>query len=338
MKTRATSGLLLGLNLGLLFALFLPSTSGPQSAGPAPAMSGQSATLLPDGRWLRVGGEGRAGALAAAEIFDPHSGTSVRLTPKLQHARSWHSATVLPDGRVLIFGGIGSDGHVVDSVERFDPTNEAFELLTVTGLIPRAGHTATLLTDGRLLIVGGVSAAGGLVEGAELWDPEMDRGVPSASLTRPRSGHTAALLPSGEVLVWGGLDAEGSPVNAGELYDPDSARFTPVQNSPEPATSELRLVASLPEDGAMQVPTDAMVALRFSTPMRVETVTPESVVLSGPRGLQTATVSAAEGGMLAFLIPASPLEPGATYTVTLSDLTDGSGRALPLARIRFTTE
>ncbi len=85
------------------------------------------------------------------------------------------------------------------------------------------------------------------------------------------------------------------------------------------------------------MPLDALVALRFTRPVRVETVNALTVFLSGPRGLEPVTVIPAEAGMLAFLTPENLLESGVTYTVTLNGVTDDVGQAVPFTTVRFTT-
>ena len=66
-----------------------------------------SATTLPDGRVLVVGGSGD-GFLASAEIWDPATAT-FGPAGSLADIRMWHTATALPDGRVLVVGGRGND-------------------------------------------------------------------------------------------------------------------------------------------------------------------------------------------------------------------------------------
>jgi hypothetical protein len=87
-----------------------------------------TATLLPDGRVLLVGGEGDAStsagfALASAELYDPASGTW-SATASMAAARREHTATLLPDDRVLVASGTGDgiDGSVLaPSAELYDP-------------------------------------------------------------------------------------------------------------------------------------------------------------------------------------------------------------------------
>jgi hypothetical protein len=128
---------------------------------------GQTATLMPDGRWLLIGGRGHDGRPSpTAHLRDARgaSGQAAAAQPlpsQLQQAREGHTATLLPDGTVFVFGGVGASGDPLDTAELYRPSSQQFEPLAVKGLTARAHHTATLLTDGRVLLVGGASAAGG---------------------------------------------------------------------------------------------------------------------------------------------------------------------------------
>jgi hypothetical protein len=208
MRTRHTLSLLLIVSLGL--GWLFTATAGLQGAGGSAARqtnstsgrAGQSVTLLSDGRWLFVGGEGVTGPEATATLWDPQTETILSLAQPL-YARAWHSATVLPNGNVLLFGGIGAEGQLVEQAEVFTPETHTFTTLTSTGLTARAFHTATLLTDGQVLIAGGISATGETLATAELWSPENPQsaiGNPQ-SLTTARRNHTAVLLSDGTVLL-----------------------------------------------------------------------------------------------------------------------------------------
>src|SRR5438270_28947 len=100
-----------------------------------------------------------------------------------------------------------------------------------------------------------------------------------------------------------------------EIYDPLTRRFR-FANASEMADGqgesgpELRLAASLPVDGAIDVPMGSFIALRFTQLLNVTSVTGRNFVLAGPDGKTTdAKVTAAENGRLVFVIPAAPLQP-----------------------------
>jgi hypothetical protein len=148
--------------IGLFLLLTVPATTpvrveGQQPAAPGAPAWGQSATTLPDGTVLLVGGEGRA---ASAAVYDPRTG-ALRPVGTLAAPRAWHTATLLPDGTVVVAGGTGADGQLADRVERFDPAALTITMVEGLALTPRAHHTATVLTDGRVLFAGGDTAGGG---------------------------------------------------------------------------------------------------------------------------------------------------------------------------------
>src|SRR5262249_23023800 len=70
------------------------------------------------------------------------------------------------------------------------------------------------------------------------------------------------------------------------------------------------LEASLPEDGATNVATDSRIAVRFSAPMRVQSVNAKTANLTSVFGAVEAKIIPAEAGMLGFVTPRSLLAPG----------------------------
>jgi len=219
---------------------------------------GQTATLLPDGSLLLVGGLAQTGPVTAAFIETPGSNQPTRLGTVLNFPRAWHTSTLLPDGNVLVFGGLDSAGKVVTAPELFDPSASTFNQLRTPGPTPRAYHSATLLTDGTILIAGGLSSDGVLLSNAELWDPRTGvRTTLAAELSVPRRNHCAVLLPTGKVLLWGGTNAGGERLNNGDLYDPEAQSFSLVDTIPAEAQASAEgpiLVASKPENGAQNIP------------------------------------------------------------------------------------
>ena len=147
------------------------------------ARSGNTATLLPDGRVLIAGGFGSDGnVLASTELYDPQSGT-FSPTGSMAAVRGDHTATLLPDGRVLIAGGAdapddGLAANILASAELYDPKTGTF---SPAGSMATARQlqTATLLLDGRVLIAGG---ADGLTAGPGM---VTALALPSAELYQP---------------------------------------------------------------------------------------------------------------------------------------------------------
>jgi RHS repeat-associated protein len=301
---------------------------------------GRAATLLPNGKLLLTGGEDSTGVLATAAIQDPQSGVTTPLASGLLHARAWHTATLLPDGTVLVFGGENGAKSLVPRAEIFDPASDRSRELPLTGLSVRAHHTATLLTDGRVLLVGGIDSTGELLPSLQTWDSRSGS-IQSLStiLIAPRKDHTAALAPNGGVLFWGGTAKSGLALDYGELFDPlaEAERIATNADSLKPDRAEPFVEASLPADGATDVPLNALIAVRFSKALAVQSVTADTVSLSANGVAVAAKVVPSEGGMLAFISPTASLASGTTYTLSVNGAKDPSGNQIDLSNISFTT-
>lgn len=341
---------LLGISaVGQLPALAaVPVASGPGAVGfPAAPVTkrGQSATLLPDGRWLLLGGEGKNHkAIASATLVLPDGKPQV-LAAQLTTSRAAHSATLLPDGTVLIIGGTDSFGEVVPTLQRFDAATGRFTDPEDTGLLPRRGHTATVLMDGRVLIAGGADARGNAVYEAEIYDP-MTKAIErfNPKLDAPRLNHIATLLPSADVLLWQGLDAENQPREDGELYEFASQRFSALSKA---ATAEAirgakapevaAIMATRPEANDPSAPVDQPIVIRFNQPMAVATLDASTVTLMGPHGAVPVKIVPVEQGMLAFVKPTIDLLPDSRYNLFLDGVKSWAGKALPFNSFGFTT-
>ena len=329
--------------IACIFSFLLPLTTRSQSLLSAPnLLPGQTATRLPDGRLLLLGGESAGAGISTASIWNSQTNNSTQLSAGLNQGRAWHTATVLPDGLVLIMGGLGNNKQVVATPELFDPATQTFINLPASGVTPRARHTATLLSDGHVLITGGVGSNGETLRTAELWDAIAPTTVTLSSSISQRRDHSSTLLPDGRVLLWGGSDNAGNALNNGEIFDPSTQQFTTVQSFPSmllPQSADgPALVASIPIDRTVDVDPETMISLRFSKPLRVETVNDQTVSLSGPNGIEKITVVPAENGSLAFINPESLLLPGITYTVSVSGAIDRDGLLLPVSGLSFSTK
>ncbi|HVE47466.1 MAG TPA: kelch repeat-containing protein [Acidimicrobiales bacterium] len=210
------------------------------------ARAGHTATLLPDGKVLVVGGISAAGTpLASAEIFDPAApGVTqelpvdpgggfgvVEVVPQgkwtvtsspMASARSGHTATLIPTagtaGKVLIVGG-----DAAGSAEVFDVATSAWS--TAGSLSPaRTAVSATLLDDGSVLVAGGRTDSGP-VGVAETYNPASGLWSTVDSLETARADHLAVALADGRVLVAGGGPA-GSPLASVEVYAPASSTWS----------------------------------------------------------------------------------------------------------------
>jgi RHS repeat-associated protein len=303
--------------------------SSPQTA------AGQSATLLSDGRWLFVGGQGDGTNISVLE----QKSNEPKAVARLQASRSGHTATVLPDGMVLVLGG--TDNLRAPGAELFDPIAQTVKPYGMPAGSARTGHTATLLQDGRLLIAGGRDH-GAAATDALLWSPLSGAVEHIAGLEHERQGHLSTLLPSGKVLVRGGQSADGSDVSSAEIFDPAGGRFIRFDEANRAELPHAALADRKPEVSGVALAltaakTDALPVVLFSKPMKSVTLNSLSVTLVGKTGDVRVSWNAAERGMLLFVHPARQLDPGADYTLFLEDLSDEQGRALPFTSLHFVT-
>src|SRR5262249_2449030 len=190
------------------------------------AQSGQTATLLPEGKVLVA-----AGGTTNAELDNP---ATRRFAPaaKMPLTVSGATATLLPNGKVLVAGGVHRF-HQVTNAELYDPATGSW---AATGAmnVARSGQTATLLPNGKVLVAGGGCNGSGdgcdagsfeaALRSAGLYDPATRTGAKTGSMQDGREDFTATLLKNGQVLAAGGFnncdDDFCSDINTAELYNP----------------------------------------------------------------------------------------------------------------------
>ena len=189
----------------------------------------ETATTLQDGTILFAGGQGPAGDLSSAEVYNPTTGTFTFMG-NMTITRNSHAAALLNNGQVLIAGGYTistSPDSVTATAELYNPASGTF---TVTGSMSSAREefTATTLPNGQVLVAGGAfcSSTCTFLQTAELYDPASGTFSPTGSLITPRDGHTAILLANGLVLIAGGTGNSSQPLASTELYNPATGTFT----------------------------------------------------------------------------------------------------------------
>lgn len=187
--------------------------------------NGHTATLLPDGRVLVVGGQCcTEPAVASAELYDPASGTWTE-TGVLASARRNYTAVLLGDGNVLVYGGDNGNSlsPAVTTAELYDPVTGVWVATGSPGSAgnlfeAQGGGQAKPLPDGKVL----AATYGG---GGELYDPSSGSWTKVGGLSGDLSTyvHTSTLLADGRVLVtseqWPAVG--GGPRPAATLFDPN---------------------------------------------------------------------------------------------------------------------
>ena len=186
--------------------------------------------IMINGMVLIAGGQGSAGALASAELYDPMGGTFAP-TGSLNTARVYHTATLLNggsvnNGTVLIAGGYDNNGNPSASAELYNPATATFTP-TLNLNTARYRHTATLLNNSTVLVAGGEDSNGNAFASAELYDPATGSFTANDSLNTARILHTATLLNNGTDLMAGGYGSSAY-LTAAELDDPATGTFAPT--------------------------------------------------------------------------------------------------------------
>lgn len=190
----------------------------------ATARNGHTATLLPSGKVLVVGGSDGTMGLASAELYDPATG-SWTATGSATALFVLAPAILLQNGKVLVVGGVAG------AVQLYDPATGSW---SATGSLQqvRRFHTATLLPSGKVLVVGGSDTNGTSLASAELYDLATGTWSVTGNLAKTRDSHTATLLPNGKVLVAGGYSfvppysSDDGTLASAELYDSATGKWS----------------------------------------------------------------------------------------------------------------
>lgn len=168
--------------------------------------SDASATRLPDGRVLILGGRQSGNLLGGAELFDPATGTFTSAN-QMGTRRAGQAAVLLPDGRVAIIGGETEPGIVNGSVaakpdvEYFDPATGQYAAGPSDPDLSWLDPSATVLPDGQILIGRGSLELGiGPAGGPVILDPRTGL-VSPAMQGADLAVSLVTSLPDGRALI-----------------------------------------------------------------------------------------------------------------------------------------
>ena len=209
-------------------------------AGLAAARAEHTATLLPSGKVLIIGGSGGTLTDQLPELYDPTSNTWSSAGSMIDN-RSEASATLLRNGDVLVAGGYDSIApYVLRSAELYHPTTNTW---ASAGSFrdERGLHSATLLPNGKVLVAGGQGITYGSFAtywaSAEEYDPAANTWSDAGTMSAPHPWPNAILLPNGKVIVIGGRTAD--------VYSSTPLRTSVIQPVPTLGTFALLLLSLL---------------------------------------------------------------------------------------------
>lgn len=198
-----------------------------------------TATLLPDGRVLVIGGRDGRNYLDAVEVFDPTSETWTSAEP-LAVPRAGHTAVLLADGRLLVAGGLSraaGAGDITRRAEVFDPTTGAWSGAGTTIGDVYGTVSGVALPDGSAVFHGTItSGMYDITSFLERFDPDNATWTRIARLPEDRIRPGMALLPDGRILIAGGSSDHTelpNPLNDAWILDPASGMIRDLPDMPE---------------------------------------------------------------------------------------------------------
>src|SRR5204862_656424 len=109
-----------------------------------------------------------------------------------------------------------------------------------------------------------------------------------------------------------------------------------VDGAAPDAVGSTTLAETFPPNGTDGVALDTLIGVRFTAPIALDKVA-SGITLSNDGGTVTAQVFVAEGGRLAFVKPAGHLDPGTTYSLSVREIQDFTGRMISSVAVAFTT-
>jgi hypothetical protein len=187
-----------------------------------------TATLLPNGTVLLVGGYGASGdATATAEIYDATDPAADKFTAVAnvpgKDAPAAHTATLITKSgkaMVLIAGGGSALSRLYDVTAKTWSSSGSMP-------VPRSAHTATLVGT-KVFVAGGEDNSSNALQSTVFYDIAAGTFANGPTMLAARELHTATVIANGKVLLSGGTTRSGNNYSVAltplaEIYDPGNA-------------------------------------------------------------------------------------------------------------------
>ena len=199
------------------------------------ARDGHTATVLPDGRVVLVGGfagEG-VGALGSVEVLAPHGGAASELG-ELTHARGGHAAVLARRTGGCSWSAAGWAPAPTRPPRRSSIPTPARSWPARTSPSPVTRWTPSRSATGGSWSSADRSRRDGPPTCAAVLDPGGAAWRAVGPMGTPRLKHTLVALRDGRALVLGGSPDDETLLETTELFDPDTERFTAGPRLHEP--------------------------------------------------------------------------------------------------------
>jgi hypothetical protein len=172
--------------------------------------------------------------------------------PPMLDRRIDHEAVVTRDGKIYVIGGrkygrvkdqygniAGTEGHVLDTVECYDPEKNAWEYVKPMSS-SRFLFAAVVGRDDKIYVFGGASKQGesgasGVLSAVEVYDPKTNAWSFRKPMPEARDSHAGVLAADGKIYLLGGsAGGLNPPLRDVLIYDPagDTWKHGPPMNLP----------------------------------------------------------------------------------------------------------